>query len=217
MENSKSRGLRLVARQWTKSNETARHSNSTRSNNKSSAANHRKNWTQTEERLCLAKVTQMLCALALRLTTKQHQKQAHQKWKNCKGSRRKKKTKKKRAASSNQKQQRTQPRWRRWRHESSGWRWTRREQRRGGRGWCGWSARCERGRSYLTPTRLCRRWASPSSTSWSMFGAEGLQALSASQIGALEELHFAALRHLSDAKVEIAKKQLLATMHKGSK
>ena len=51
----------------------------------------------------------------------------------------------------------------------------------------------------------------------SMFGAEGLQALSASQIGALEELHFAALRHLSDAKVEIAKKQLLATMHKGSK
>jgi len=43
----------------------------------------------------------------------------------------------------------------------------------------------------------------------SMFGANGLQSLSASQIAALEDLHFAALRHLSDAKVEIAKRQVI--------
>ena len=42
----------------------------------------------------------------------------------------------------------------------------------------------------------------------SMFGLSGLQALSAAQISALEDLHFAALRHLSDARVEAARREL---------
>ena len=50
----------------------------------------------------------------------------------------------------------------------------------------------------------------------SMFGADGLRTLSASQIGALEDLHFAAIRHLSDAKVEIAKRQAILDL-KGKK
>lgn len=42
----------------------------------------------------------------------------------------------------------------------------------------------------------------------SMFGLSGLQALSAAQISALEDLHFAALRHLSDARVAAARREL---------
>lgn len=42
----------------------------------------------------------------------------------------------------------------------------------------------------------------------SMFGLRGLQALSAAQISALEDLHFAALRHLADARVDAARRDL---------